>query len=87
MAKTNKKPKIKTDMQFGNEVHPFESMDELPELKAVGYMHLNGRNWVSYTVTFKGNEVTDIEVGAPTIRGIVDEEAKMNFVRLFSDKE
>ena len=65
------------------------SPDQMPTLKAVGFYRINPlkNEWMSYTVTFKGAEVLDIEVGEPNLKQIAEDEAKINFVTKISDIE
>lgn len=58
--------------------------NEPPELKSVGYTKL-GSGWVSYVITTKGKEVTDIEISEPDKRAIAEESSKINFVSCFVD--
>lgn len=63
--------------------------DDIPEMKAVGYMKLGKgtNNWVSYTATIKGDRVLKLEVEEPNLREIAEESAKIAFVNNFIDQE
>lgn len=60
-----------------------------PELKAVGFARLSetSNNWVSYTITTKGDKVTKIEIDEPNMRQIAEESAKVSFVTELADKD
>jgi len=83
---------VKPLVQVAGEKHLLDQMledGEAPEMKAVGYMRMGkGPNaWVSYTVKFKGTEVTSIEIDEPNLRAIAEESAKIAFVNEFIDAE
>lgn len=65
-----------------------EAPDDMPEMKAVGFMHLDkGRRhaWISYTMTVKGDRVIKMEVSEPDMQAIAEENAKIEFVNCFTD--
>ncbi len=85
---------VKPQIRVAGETHILEAIFEdktkdLPEMKSVGYMRINqsSNNWLSYTITTKGNEVLSIEVGEPNLRAIVEDEAKIAFVNSFMNQE
>lgn len=69
------------------ESHILKTLSEMPMLKSVGYVKLDGTNsWISYTITSQGKSVLSIEVGEPNLRAIAEESAKISFVEQFSDR-
>jgi len=102
MSKTKKLPNLADKItkpeiicpviRVSGETHPLEDKwtdQNFPELKAVGYARLNeGSNqWVSYTITTRGPEVTKIEISEPDLKAIAEESSKINFVTTFTDQE
>ena len=86
-----KDPLIIPSIRVNGEKHILEEMFEsgdMPEMKAVGFVKIGTlvSNWVSYTVTFRGNEVIKIECEEPNVKGIAEENAKIAFVGALIDQ-
>lgn len=89
MAKTPKKESvIQPVIRVEGEQHVFEDMEaagELPILKSVGYARVSptSREFVSYVITSRGQEVLNVEVSEPNLRAIAEDDAKTAFVSNF----
>jgi hypothetical protein len=83
---------IEPSIRNNEETHIFEDMakdGELPEMKAIGFKKVGkgAAAWVSYTVHFKGSEVTKIECDEPDLKDIAESNAKVAFVTNFITDE
>ncbi len=91
-APTVKNLVVRPVIQSCGAMHPFESQEStgtLPIIKSVGYCRVfpGSRDYVSYVITSKGNEVLSMEVGTPNMKPIACDEAKINFVTLLDDAD
>ena len=83
---------VKPIISMEGHTHPFQKLEEkgeLPLLKAVGYTRIGqgNRDFVAYTVTFKGGQVLSLEVTEPNLRPIAWDDAKVGLVGLHDSEE
>lgn len=85
----SKKVKVEQSIHFigVDKKHVLETILEskdAPEIVSVGTVKIPDTNqYVSFTLTTKGNKVVKFEVGEPNIKLIAEDEAKIAFVNNF----
>lgn len=83
---------IEPSIRNNGEKHLLEEMyeaGEYPEMKAVGYCQIgkSANSWIPYTITIKGNTVTNIKVEELQPKALAEESSKLAFVEHLMDQE
>lgn len=86
------KPEIMRTVTFeGQTAHPLEPLfekDDGREIISIGMVRLPDSKYFSfYKIWSKGGQITKVELEEPNTRQVVEETAKISFVREFMDHD